>query len=117
MEKISAKEFDQKVLKSKKLVFVEFSGKNCEPCRQMIPIMNKVLDTYKNKDYIDFYEVVTEDNPELVERYSIMSIPHFTLFFNGQHIDEALGKKSEDGIKEFIAKSIGELKKPEFFDD
>ena len=117
MEKSSAKDFDKKVLHSKKLVLVEFMGKDCAPCQQMVPVMKKVMAVYKDKDYIEFFEVDTAESPELVGKYGVMSIPHITLFYQGKVIDEIFGRRSEDAMKDFLKKNIVALKRSEFFEE
>ena len=115
MEKVSAKDFDAKVLKEKCFVVVEFSGKQCGPCQQMAPVMRRVVESYKDKPYVKFVEVDTGEYPELVERYHVASIPHWILFYKGKQVGETFGRKSEDGIREFIGMNVRAMNDPEFF--
>ena len=50
METISQDDFEKKVLKNKKMVVVNFSGKDCQPCQKLHPIIKKISSLYKDKD-------------------------------------------------------------------
>ncbi len=115
MESLTKKDFDHKVLKSKKMVVVDFSGKDCQPCQRLHPIMKKISSLYKDKDYIDFYEIEMRGNEEVFSKLSIMTIPHIIFFHKGKQVDELIGFRSEETILDFLKRNIVELSKPEYF--
>ncbi|MEK6839310.1 MAG: thioredoxin family protein [Nanoarchaeota archaeon] len=115
MHQITKEDFEQKVKKSKKMVVVDFSGKNCQPCQKLHPILKKISEMYKDKDYIDFYEIDMKGNEDFFNKFGIMTIPHIIFFHKGKQIDELIGFRNEDTILNFLKKNIVEISKPEYF--
>ena len=115
MHKLAKEDFEQRVSKSKKMVVVDFSGKNCQPCQKLHPIIKKISEMYKDKDYIDFYEIEMKGNEEVFGKFSVMTIPHLIFFHQGKQMDDLIGFKSEDAILDFLKRNIVEISKPEYF--
>jgi len=115
METLTKEDFEKKVLKNKKMVVVDFSGKDCQPCQKLHPIMKKISDVYKDKNYIDFYEIEMKGNEEIFSKWSIMTIPHIIFFHKGKQVDELIGFRSEEAILDFLKRNIVEISKPEYF--
>lgn len=115
MHQLTKEDFEQRVSKNKKMVVVDFSGKNCQPCQRLHPILKKISEMYKDKDYIDFYEIEMKGNEDLFNKLGIMTIPHVIFFHKGKQMDEIIGFKSEDTILSFLKKNIIEVSKPEYF--
>ena len=115
METITKEDFEKKVLKSKKMVVVDFSGKDCQPCIRLKPVMEKISDIYKDKDYIDFFIIDMKGNESVFSKFGIMTIPHIIFFNNGKQIDELIGFRNEEDILQFLKKNIVEISSPEYF--
>ncbi len=65
------------ILKGDKPVVIDFWTSWCGPCMKMLPQMEKIAETYKDK--IVFYKVNADKEKELCSRFNIQSLP--TLFF------------------------------------
>lgn len=115
METITKENFEKKVLKDKKMVVVDFSGNDCQPCIRLKPVLEKISAVYKDKDYISFYIINMKGNEEIFSKFGIMTIPHIIFFNKGKHIDELIGFRNEDAILEFLKRNIVELSSPEYF--
>jgi len=85
-------------------VIVDFYADWCMPCRILGPVLEKVASSYKGK--LKLVKINTEENPELAEKYDIMSIPSVKLFRNREVVDEFVGSLPESEIKEFIEKNL-----------
>ncbi len=115
MQEVSKKDFEKRVLKSKKMVVVDFSDKVCQPCQRLKPVFEKISKLYKDKDYIEFYTIEMKGNEPIFSKVGVMTIPHIIFFNDGKIVDELIGFKNEDTILQFLKKNIAELSKPEYF--
>ena len=87
-------EFDDKVLKSKKIVLVDFWATWCPPCRMMAPILEDVAK--KMDDVLDIIKVDVEasaDNGQLASKYGVQGIPNMQVFKGGKVVKELVGMR------------------------
>ncbi|MBC7764805.1 thioredoxin [Microbacteriaceae bacterium] len=100
-------EFEQKVLKSEKLVLVDFWAEWCPPCRAMAPTLHKIADDMDTKlDVIKVDIEVTQDNAQLAGQYEVRSIPNMLVFKNGKVIDTLIGMMPELALVEKLKKHL-----------
>lgn len=57
----------------------------CGPCQFMVPILNEVSATLKDK--IQVVKIDTEKYPSIANKYKIEALPTFILFKNGEPCD------------------------------
>ncbi len=95
----------------KKYVFVDFYADWCGPCKAFAPKLEEFSETYGKN--ITFIKVnIEEIEEEMVEKYSISSLPTFMVFENGsleslhQPIVGANAKKVEDKLKSLNEESL-----------
>ncbi len=81
--------FDEEVLKSDKLVLVDFWAEWCAPCRMIAPIIEEIAVEYADKLKVGKLNV--DYNPMTAMRYGIMSIPTLMLFQNGRVLEQIVG--------------------------
>ena len=98
--------FENEVLKSDLPVLVDFWAPWCMPCRMMAPILDELAGELEGK--IKIAKVDTEDpeNQELAIKYQIQSIPNMKLFKNGQVVDEFIGMRSKESLKQDLEKYL-----------
>jgi thioredoxin 1 len=82
-------DFDEKVLKAKNPVFVDFWATWCRPCTMVAPIVDELSETYTGK--IDFFKVDVDQNPKSAAKFNVMSIPTMMIFKNGQPLSQIVG--------------------------
>ncbi len=80
--------WEQEVVKSDKPVLVDFWAPWCGPCRQLIPIMDRLADRYAGKAKIG--KVNIDDSPEVSVKYGISGIPIVLFFKDGAEPKEKL---------------------------
>lgn len=78
-------------------VIVKFYTKNCTPCKITAP---KYMEIAENNPQYSFFQVNAEEEYELTENYSVLSVPTFILFKKGEEIMRMNHMKlSEENIK------------------
>lgn len=91
--------FDE-TIKNNEVVIVDFWASWCMPCKMVAPVFENLAKKYKGK--ILFAKVNVDENPEIAERFGIMSIPNFIIFKNGEKIGEIVGAMPEAVLEEKI---------------
>lgn len=82
----------------------EFVVHNCSPCRMVMPVIDEIAKEYEGK--IKVGKLNIDENQELAQKYSVMSIPSFKIFKNGKIIVEFMGAQSKEKIIEEIEKAL-----------
>ena len=87
--------FEQEVLKSEKPVLVDFYAEWCGPCKMLMPIVEQISN---ENEAIKVCKVDIDNNPELVAKYNIQSVPTLIAIKNGEVSEVSNGVKSKDVI-------------------
>lgn len=96
---IKEEEFESKVLKSNKKVLVDFYAEWCGPCRMLSPI---VEETAKEVETVEFYKINVDNAEEVSRKYGVMSIPTLITFQDGKVLNQSVGLKTKNELKEFL---------------
>lgn len=99
MRVINAKEFDE-VIKSKKVVLVDFFATWCGPCRMLSPVLEEVLE--ESKGEFDIVKVDVDESYDLAKKFGVMSVPTMIFFQEGVETDKMIGYRQKDDILEEI---------------
>ncbi len=99
MRVINAKEFDE-VIKSKKVVLVDFFATWCGPCRMLSPVLEEVLE--ESKGEFDIVKVDVDESYDLAKKFGVMSVPTMIIFQEGIETDKMIGYRQKDDILEEI---------------
>lgn len=85
-------EFESQVLKSDKLVLVDFWAEWCPPCHAMAPTLEAVAKDLDAKfDVVKVNIEASQDNGVLAGEYGVQGIPNMQLFRDGKHVDTIIG--------------------------
>ncbi len=77
-------------------VVVDFWAPWCGPCRSQTPILEQFAQKYDGK--VKVCKVNTDTNPELANKFGIMSIPTIMVFKGGEISARAVGVQSIDNL-------------------
>ena len=88
-------------------VIVDFWAPWCEPCKQLTPIIERIIKEKNGK--IILAKMNIDESPEVAQQLKIQSIPAVMAFNDGQPMDGFIGVQSEKNIIEFVNK-ISSLK-------
>lgn len=97
MTELSQDNFDKEVLKSDKLVMVDFWAPWCMPCKLIAPIVEKIAEEMKGK--VSVLKSNVDENPDIATELSIMNIPTLVLFKAGKEVLRIIGVNSKEAIE------------------
>ena len=105
---INEADFEEKVLKdsSNSLILVDFWAPWCGPCKQLTPLLEKVVNNSNGK--VKLVKINIDENQQIAAQLRIQSIPAVFSFKDGQPVNAFQGVIPEKKIIEFIEKSLGE---------
>lgn len=101
---ITDDQFEHEVLKSDKLVIVDFWAPWCGPCRAMAPVLSELA-----KDRSESLKVVKVNVDEQqinAAKLGIMTIPTLILFKNGEPVDRMMGGYPKRSIVDRVEKQL-----------
>lgn len=94
-------------------VLVDFWAPWCGPCKQLTPIIEKVV--RESNGRVKLVKLNIDDHPEIPGQMGIQSIPAVVAFSQGKPVDGFMGALPESQIRDFIDKVAGPA--PESADD
>src|SRR5262249_23585311 len=81
-------------------VLVDFWAPWCGPCKQLTPVLEKVVNAAKGK--VKLVKMNIDDHPAIPGQMGIQSIPAVIAFVNGRPADGFLGALPESQVVAFI---------------
>jgi putative thioredoxin len=88
-------------------VLVDFWAPWCGPCKQLGPLIEKVVKAANGK--VKLVKMDIEAYPEIAGQLGIQSIPAVIAFSNGQPVDGFVGALPESQIRGFIERLVGPI--------
>ncbi len=104
LKKVTDTSFEADVLKSEKLVLVDYWAEWCGPCRQVAPVLEAIAAEHGDK--IEIVKLNVDENPEVTRKYGILNIPTLGVFQNGEVVKELVGARSKSRLLNDLADFI-----------
>ena len=86
-------------------VVVDFWAPWCGPCKQLTPIIERLVKQYAGK--VKLVKINVDENQELAAQFRVQSIPAVFGFKAGRPADGFMGALPESQIKQFIERLVG----------
>ena len=100
---ITAAEFEL-ALKGPLPFLVDFYADWCGPCKMMAPVIAQVATEQSGQVLVRSLDVDAE--PEIAQRYMVMSIPSLVLFKQGKVANKLVGYPGPAGVRAWLAAQL-----------
>lgn len=77
------------VIKSEKLVVIDFFAIWCVPCQMLTEVLHDVEKEYE--DVVEIFKVDVDENQEIAIRYEVTSMPTLVFFKDGEEVERKIG--------------------------
>lgn len=92
---ITKENFENEVVKSEKVVLLDFFATWCGPCRMVSPIIDEIAE---ENEHIVVGKVDVDAQSELATQFQVYSIPTLVVLKDGKVVKQATGAKSKAQI-------------------
>ena len=87
---------------SQQPVIVQFWAPWCGPCKQLGPVLEKVVAAANGK--VRMVRVNIDDNQQIAQQLRVQSVPTVYAFVDGQPVDGFAGAQPESAVTQFVEK-------------
>ena len=96
---INKNNFQNEVMNSNKPVLLDFWAPWCAPCRMVAPTVEEIA---SERVDIKVGKINVDEQPELANKFGIMSIPTLVVMKNGKIVQRVSGVRSKNTILEMF---------------
>ena len=96
---ITKENFEAEVLKSDKPVLIDFWASWCNPCRMLSPVVDEIAEETPS---IKVGKVNVDEQPELAQKFDVMSIPMLVVFKDGKAVNNSVGVQPKGNILDML---------------
>lgn len=97
---IESNQIIEEVIKSDKLVIVDFFATWCAPCQMLTEVLHDIDKEYTEK--VEIFKVDVDENQEVAIRYGITAMPTLVFFKGGEEVDRRVGFLEKDALEDLI---------------
>lgn len=94
--------FEKQILKAGQLALIDFWAPWCGPCQIMNPIIEALAQEMGPE--VIFGKLNVDQSPQTSQKYGIMSIPTLIIFNRGKAVEQIIGLRSKEELREKLKK-------------
>lgn len=96
--------FDSEVVNYPGPVLVDFWGPKCEPCKELMPQVEKLEEVYGDK--VKFCKLDTSANRRLSISQKVLGLPTIAIYKNGNKVDEVTQNVTIEMVEDMIKRNL-----------
>ena len=96
---INKNNFQNEIMNSEKPVLLDFWAPWCAPCRMLAPVVEEIASEHAD---IKVGKINVDEQPELANKFGIMSIPTLLVMKNGKIIQQVSGARPKNAILQML---------------
>lgn len=100
MTELKSENFESEVNNSEIPVLIDFWATWCGPCKMMTPVVEELAT--EKEGTIKVCKVNVDDEPDLAQKFNIMSIPTFVAIKEGKVVGTSVGVQTKQQILELF---------------
>lgn len=97
--KITNQNFESAVINSEKPILLDFWASWCGPCRMVSPLVDEIAQ--ENPQFL-VGKVNVDEEPELAQKFGIMSIPTLVVMKGGKIVRQVTGARPKAQLLELL---------------
>lgn len=83
---------------------LDFWADWCPPCKIMEPVISELEKVLTDK--VSFQKIDVDENPEIAQKYGIMSIPTYVILKDDAEVERIIGATSAENFLDFLNKHL-----------
>jgi len=93
--------FDELIAASERPVLVEFWAEWCPPCKVPAAVLDEIAAEHAER--LVLYKVNSDENPGLVARFAVLSVPTTLVFDSGALVNRMVGARGKRHLLQELA--------------
>lgn len=101
---INDSNYEEMVMKSDKVVMLDFWAEWCGPCRMIAPALDEIAGAMGDK--VKIVKLNVDENPQTASKYGVMSIPTLMIFKGGELASRQVGAAPKAKLQQWITAAV-----------